>query len=613
MKKLFIVESPSKAKTISKYLGKEFKVIASFGHLVDLPSSHLGVDILNNFTPEWEFLKGKKKILQEILKELKNCDTIYLATDPDREGEAISFHIHNLINQKNKRFYRIRLKEITSDAVLSSIKEEGSIDLQLVDSQTTRRILDRITGYSFSPILWKYGKNLSAGRVQSPVLRWICEREIEISSFKKENLYRFEGTFLDKLSSFSIVAKYINDENKKEFKSSELRNILKLLNVKIKEDYINLSPGDSIDIKLSNPIFSVLEYKEFKKKEYPPPPFITSSLQKTAYAALKFSPSKTMKLAQSLFEGTNSSRGLITYLRTDSTRVNPSAINLALDYISKNIPISINPLFRSKLKSGKQDAHEAIRPTELNDKSLIANLTNDERRLYDLIKNRYLTSFLAPHEKKILQGILSDGKNKFEFRLESSIQNGYKDFAKISVPNDPFPNWKIGTEVQCKEVKLQCRESSPPSRYKESGIIDKMEKTGIGRPSTFASTLETLYKRSYVIQKKGELFPTPLGETVNQEINGRFSELISDTFSSTMERELDLISVGKKDGVDFLRETYSKIQSSLKAKVEKKTEEKLCPLCKEGHLKQKISREKKVYWLCSKFPYCEYAEYAIQT
>ena len=612
MKKLFIVESPSKAKTISKYLGKDYKVIASFGHLVDLPSSHLGVDIFNNFEPEWEFLKGKKKIIQDILKELKHIDTVYLATDPDREGEAISFHIQNLINQKNKKFYRIRLKEITSDAVLKSIIEGGSIDLKLVDSQTTRRILDRITGYSFSPILWKFGKNLSAGRVQSPVLRWICEREKEIIQFKKENIFSIEGTFLDKLTSFSVNAKYKNDENKKEFKNNEIKNILKLLNIQPKQEFINLNPGESIVMKVPNSNFTVLEIKEFKKKDYPPPPFITSSLQKTAYQALKFSPTKTMKLAQNLFEGTNSSRGLITYLRTDSTRVIPSAINLALEYISKNIPIPINPLFRSKLKSGKQDAHEAIRPTELNDKSLVSNLTNDERKLYDLIKNRFLTSFLAPHEKKILQGILTDGKNNFEFRLESSIQNGYKDFIKIPVQNDHFPNWKIGAEVQCKEVKLHCRESSPPSRYKESSIIDKMEKTGIGRPSTFASTLETLYKRNYILQKKGELFPTPLGETINQEISGRFSELISDEFSSTMEKELDLISEGKKEGKGFLREIYNKIQYSLKIEVGKKTEEKQCPLCKEGHLKQKISREKKVYWLCSKFPYCEYAEYANQ-
>ena len=612
MKKLFIVESPSKAKTISKYLGKDYKVIASFGHIVDLPSSHLGIDIINNFEPEWVFLKGKKKIVQDILKELKNIDTVYLATDPDREGEAISFHIQNLISQENKKFYRIRLKEITSDAVLKSINERGSIDLKLVDSQTTRRILDRITGYSFSPILWKFGKNLSAGRVQSPVLRWICEREKDIIQFKKENLFSIEGTFLDKLTSFSVDAKYKNADNKKEFKSNELINILKLLSVQTNQENLNVSPGESLVLKVPNSKFSVLEIKEFKKKDYPPPPFITSSLQKTAYQALKFSPTKTMKLAQNLFEGTNSSRGLITYLRTDSTRVIPSAINLALEYISKTIAIPINPLFRSKLKSGKQDAHEAIRPTELNDKSLISNLSNDEKKLYDLIKNRYLTSFLAPHEKKILQGILSDGKNNFEFRLESSIQNGYKDFANLPVQTDQFPNWKIGTEVHCKEVKLNCRESSPPSRYKESSIIDKMEKTGIGRPSTFASTLETLYKRNYILQKKGELFPTPLGETINQEISGRFSELISDEFSSTMEKELDLISEGKKEGIGFLREIYNKIQFSLKVKVGKKTEEKQCPLCKEGHLKQKISREKKVYWLCSKFPYCEYAEYANQ-
>lgn len=608
MKKLFIVESPSKAKTISKYLGKDYKVIASSGHVVDLPSSHMGVDLQKNFEPEWVILKGKKKFLQLLESEIRGVNEIFLATDPDREGEAIAYHIHRLLPQEQKVFYRIRLKEITREAVQNSIKEKGALDLKLVESQTTRRILDRITGYSFSPVLWKFGKNLSAGRVQSPVLRWICEREQEIYQFKKENVYGLIGNFTDLKKKYIIEASYQNKDKKKEIKSSELLPILKGLTDIPEFNFLTLKPGKSLTFPPSPHSFRVTELKQYTKKEYPPPPFVTSSLQKMAFIALKFSPTKTMKLAQSLYEGKNSSKGLITYLRTDSTRISPIAIREATAYLSQLTSIPINPLFRTKGKPGTMDAHEAIRPTDLNDSNLLINLSDDERKLYDLIKQRYLTSFLAPHEKQILTGIIFDGTTEFVFRLEKSLQNGFKDFAKIPVRNQVFPNWKEGTLLQNLDLKLECRETHPPSRFRESGIVDKMEKTGIGRPSTFAAVLETLYKRKYILQKNGELFPTSLGDTVNEEITGRFTELVSDAFSSLMEKELDQIANGRADKNSFLLRIYEKIQTSLREK-KKSVEEKSCPLCKEGILRKKTSREKKIYFLCSRFPYCEHAEY----
>jgi DNA topoisomerase I len=608
MKKLFIVESPSKAKTISKYLGKEYKVLASSGHVADLPSSHMGVDLQKNFEPEWVILKGKKKFIQLLESELQNVKEIYLATDPDREGEAIAYHIHRLLPPNQKTYYRIRLKEITKEAIQNSLLELDSINLKLVESQTTRRILDRITGYSFSPILWKYGKNLSAGRVQSPVLRWICEREQEILQFQKENVYSLIGNFSDLNNKQSLEATYQNKEKKKDIKYQELAPLLNRLTITNEFNLSSMKPGKSISFPPSPNSFRATDLKQYTKKEYPPPPFVTSSLQKMAYIAFKFSPTKTMKLAQNLYEGTNASKGLITYLRTDSTRISPVAIREATAYLSKITSIPINPLFRTKGKLGTMDAHEAIRPTDLNDSHLLTNLSADERKLYDLIKQRYLTSFLAPHEKQILTGLLTDGTDEFVFRLENSLQNGFKDFARIPVRNQVFPSWKQGTLIQNLDLKLECRETHPPSRFRESGIVDKMEKTGIGRPSTFAATLETLYKRKYILQKNGELFPTPLGETVNQEITARFSELVSDAFSSQMEKELDQIATGKADKTSFLHKIYQKIQSSLREK-KKPIEEKSCPLCKEGILRKKISREKKIYYLCSKFPYCEHAEY----
>ncbi len=608
MKKLFIVESPSKAKTISKYLGKDYKVIASSGHVADLPSSHMGVDLQKNFEPEWVILKGKKKFLQLLESELRNVKEIYLATDPDREGEAIAYHIHRLLPPTQKIFFRIRLKEITQEALQKSLLELGTIDLKLVESQTTRRVLDRITGYSFSPTLWKFGKNLSAGRVQSPVLRWICEREKEISQFQKENVYILSGNFTDLKKKYTIEAYYQSKDKKRENKFEDLAPILKSTTNSVDLNIDSLKPGKSMTFPPSSNSFRTTKIKQYTKKEFPPPPFVTSSLQKMAYIALKFSPTKTMKLAQSLYEGTNSSKGLITYLRTDSTRISPVAIREATAYLSKITSIPINPLFRTKGKPGTMDAHEAIRPTDLNDSHQLGNLSPDERKLYDLIKERYLTSFLAPHEKQIFTGSIFDGTNEFVFRLENSLQNGFKDFAQIPVRNQVFPDWKEGILLKNLDLTLECKETHPPSRFRESGIVDKMEKTGIGRPSTFAAVLETLYKRKYILQRNGELFPTPLGETVNQEITGRFSDLVSDAFSSLMEKELDQIANGKADKNSFLHRIYQKIQTSLREKV-KPIEEKSCPLCKEGILRKKTSREKKIYYLCSKFPYCEHAEY----
>ena len=606
MKKVIIVESPSKAKTISGYLGKEYKVLASGGHIVDLPQSEMGVDINNKFEAEWVFLKGKKLFFENLKKELKNTEIFILATDPDREGEAISYHIVRLLKLSKNKYVRIRPREISKDEIISSLKKPDYINQNLVESQISRRILDRITGYTFSPTIWKYGKNLSAGRVQSPVLRWICEREKEISNFRSEKVYKIYGIFRDKLNKFNVTAYLINKDNSKQLKSEEVLQLFKEFQNK-KYEIQNLDANKSIDIKLNNNNFNLIDFKISGKKEFPPPPFTTSSLQKVASQIFNFSPTKTMKIAQNLYEGSNTGAGLITYIRTDSTRVSEKAVKQAIDYIKSKYGVDIkNKSFR-KLKEGIQDAHEAIRPSSLSDDSKLFGLSEDEKKLYNLIKNRFVSSFLDPLEKRVFEGKISDSENTFVFRIESVTKKGFKEFLNEEIPPSKIPNWKKGEELFCEEVTIEARMTEPPSRYKESSLVDKMEKSGIGRPSTYAVTLKTLFERTYILKSRNEIYPTELGMTVNDEIVRLFGEFISDDFSSKMEKNLDEISLGKKDRIIFLNEFYQNLKSIKKNQIT--SPEKRCPICLKGNLKKKVSREKKVYFLCSRFPYCEFAEY----
>ena len=608
MKKVLIVESPSKAKTISTYLGKEYKVLASGGHIVDLPKSEMGVDINNKFEPEWVFLKGKKLFFENLKKEIDNTEIFILATDPDREGEAISYHIVRLLKLSKNKYIRIRLKEISKEEIISSLNNPDIINQNLVESQISRRILDRITGYTFSPTIWKFGKNLSAGRVQSPVLRWICEREKEIINFKSEKVYKISGIFKDSKNKFNIKAYLINSENSKVLKPKEVINIFKEFQEK-KDEIFNLEADKSIVLKLENNKFNLIDFKISGKKEFPPPPFTTSSLQKVASQIFNYSPTKTMKIAQSLYEGSSTGGGLITYIRTDSTRISEKAIKQAIHYIKANYGIEVkNKTFR-KLKEGIQDAHEAIRPTSLNDESKLSKLSEDELKLYNLIKNRFVSSFLDPLEKKVAEGKISDSQSTFVFRIEFITKKGFKEFSEEEIPNLKIPDWKMGEKLVCDEIIIEALMTKPQSRYKESSLIEKMEKSGIGRPSTYAVTLETLFKRNYIHKSKNDVFPSELGMTVNDEIVSLFGDFISDEFSSKMEKNLDEISLGKKDRISFLNDFYQNLKTQKKNHKRVEVIEKVCPICLKGNLKKKMSREKRVYWLCSRFPYCEFAEY----
>ena len=609
MKKVIIVESPSKAKSLKSYLDSSYRVLATLGHCVDLPEGVLGVDIQNNFSPEWVILKGKKKVLTGIKNACSTAETIYLATDPDREGEGIAYHVKNFCKLK-KSPLRLRLKEISKEELFNQLKYPSTLDERLVDAQISRRILDRLTGYTISPTLWKFGKNLSAGRVQSPVLRWICERESEIKKFRPEPFFILTGSFRDNLTGKIWNATLSKDDKQYSLSKKELLSVLQTFGSTSLPNIQNFPEiGKSLNLNIQSPGYELRYFHVQMKKEYPPPPHSTSSLQKEAAQALKFSPGKTMKLSQSLYEG-DSGGGYITYHRTDSHRISERGIGMALQYLSGHPEWKVNPTFRRKMKPGAQDAHEAIRPVRLPE-GRMDSLSSDEKSLYKLIRDRFLISFLSPLEKKIARGILSKDNMDFLLTIEEVTDPGYRVYKNQIPPSTPIPDWEIGREFTLVGLEIFGRETSPPPRYREATLIEKMEKTGIGRPSTYATTLETLKKRTYILLEKGDIHPTELGLLVNEEVTGRYLSILEDGYTAEMEKSLDRIASGKLSGVEFLSRFYETLHS-LKSEKSKPVKTR-CPLCGEGELKKKISREKKVYFLCSRFPYCEYAEYITET
>ena len=599
--KAFLVESPSKARTISGYLGKDYLVLATGGHIFDLPPDSLGLDPHHGFEPDWVFIRGKKKVFQSIKKQISNFNEIFLAPDPDREGEAIAFHLQKNLSTRGKIFHRIYLREITESGVQSALKEPGQINPDLVESQFARRILDRIAGYTMSPKLWSLKKGLSAGRVQSPVLRWICEREEEIRNFQKGEYFRIEGFFERSEAQHSG---FLLDQKK----TSVSRDIASRWLDRYSQKKSSLPElNQALSVKTKNLPFKVVGGEEKKISKFPPLPYTTSSLQKDAYSKLKFPSAKTMKLAQSLYEGRAGLGGLITYIRTDSERVSPEFGRKTMSYLNK---LGHKTIFRKpKSKKNTQDAHEAIRPTKLNlDPSLLNRLNPEERKLYELIRNRFLESFLLPAIYQKTEFLLSDGISDFQIKSEVLLEKGYLDFR-----NDPKITTSIpialpeeGLEYTLIEAEISSKETEPPPRFTEGSLVDRMEKTGIGRPSTYSSTLETLFKRNYIEKKKNFLFPTGLGELVNERISTEFREFITDEFTSLMEKDLDEIAGGNKKRLDFLNFYYDKLE---KRKVRLKTEKSVCPICKKGHMVKKITRSGKAYRICSDFPNCEHSEY----
>ena len=567
MKSLVIVESPAKAKTISKILGQDFTVKASVGHIKDLPVKEMGIDIEHDFEPNFTVIPGKEKVIKELKKASKEADAVYLAPDPDREGEAIAWHIAEEIDGKSKKMYRIKFNEITKSAVLASMKEPSSVDIKKVDAQLARRVLDRLAGYELSPLLWrKVRRGLSAGRVQSVAVRLVVEREREVEAFKAEEYWSINAAF-EGSSKPAFWAKLFKYKGQKvDIKDSES------------------AESALADIKDSGFILGRIERK--KRKKMPSPPFITSTLQQEAARKLHFTAKKTMAVAQQLYEGVElgeeGSVGLITYMRTDSFRIAAEAQNAAKDFIGKTYGSEYLPgkphVFKSK--SSAQEAHEAIRPTYLDrgPGEIKHYLSKDQHSLYKLIWNRFIASQMAPAEieQTIFEIICDTDKCRADagetaFKATGSVIKFQGFMALYTESTDEvleeseaiLPDLKEGETLTLLQIQPKQHFTQPPPRFTEATLVKALEEKGIGRPSTYATILSTIQERKYVHKTDGKFAPTELGAVVNDLLVERFAELMDVGFTAKMEEELDEIEEGKIKWVKVVKDFYNPFHKKL--------------------------------------------------
>lgn len=598
MTKLVIVESPSKAKTIKKYLGKDFEVIASQGHIIDLPASKMGVDLDNDFKPEYKTMKGKAKIIKEIKDMAKNADVIYLATDPDREGEAIAWHLKNLLNIKDDEKCRIEFNEITKNAVKKAVEKPREINQDLVDAQQARRILDRIVGYKLSPLLWKkVKKGTSAGRVQSVALKLIVDKEREIRNFIPEDYYLMYAKL--QRSEDIVLAKFYGDINGK-------------IELKDKKQV------DSIIKKIDNKEYKIIDIKKSERRKNPPFPFTTSSMQQEASRKLGFGVKKTMMVAQRLYEA-----GYITYMRTDSIRLSDDARKMAKEYINKTFGSKYYLEREFKAKGNAQDAHEAIRPTHLD---ATITMGKDEEKLYNLILNRFLASQMAIaiyDTTKIRVNVqdyifhINGSVIKFDGFMKLYIE-GKDDKVKTKEESEDdddeikvLPEFKIGEILKQKELKADKKTTEPPARYTEASLVKIMEEKGVGRPSTYAPTISTIEERYYIEKEGRYLKPTQLGEIVNKLLEDNFKDIVDVKFTADMENKLDDIADSKENYVEMLKDFYKPFNENL-LKVQDKIEKVKIPeeetdvICEKCGRKMVIKQGRFGKFLaCPGYPECQ--------
>ncbi|MHC0037180.1 type I DNA topoisomerase [Pseudoneobacillus sp. C159] len=645
---LVIVESPAKAKTIERYLGKKYKVKASMGHLIDLPKSQTGVDVNSDYKPKYITIRGKGPILKDLKTAAKKAKKVFLAADPDREGEAIAWHLAQSLAIDIKSDCRVVFNEITKDAIKESFKSPRPINMDLVDAQQARRVLDRLVGYNISPLLWKkVKKGLSAGRVQSVAVRLIIDREKEIKEFNPEEYWSIDGEFLKGKETFEASFFGINGKKVELHSEEEVNNILS-------------------NLKGNKFIVDTVSKKE--RKRNPAPPFTTSSLQQEAARKLNFRAKKTMMLAQQLYEGIELGKdgtiGLITYMRTDSTRVSEVAQLEANQYIETNFgkEYLLENARKEKKQSNAQDAHEAVRPTSIlrDPSSLKDYLSRDQLRLYKLIWERFVASQMA---SAIMDTMTVDLKNgPVVFRANGSKVK-FPGFMKVYVEGTDdqtedrdkmLPTFSEGDEVLKKEIEPKQHFTQPPPRYTEARLVKTLEELGIGRPSTFAPTLDTIQKRGYVALDNKRFIPTELGEIVHQLILEFFPEIINVEFTAKMEQNLDDIEDGKINWVriidDFYRDFEIRLEKAEKemAEVEIKDEPAgedcevcqnpmvykmgrygkfmacsnfpecrntkpivkdigiKCPKCKDGNIVERKSKKRRVFYGCDQFPECDF-------
>ena len=640
-KKLVIVESPSKAKTIGKYLGSTYKVVASVGHVRDLPKSKLGVDIEEDFEPQYINIRGKGDVIKELKKESKNASQIFLATDPDREGEAISWHLAYILGIPPEEVQRIEFNEITKDKIKDAISKPRGIDQGLVDAQQARRVLDRLVGYQISPLLWKkVQKGLSAGRVQSVALKILCDREAEIKNFVPQEYWTVSALF----------------KKDKEFTAKLIKKNGKKLTIANKEE------NDQILKDLNNSEFTVAKVDKKKRSQKPYAPFTTSSLQQDASAKLGFNPRKTMMIAQQLYEGINvkghGTMGLVTYIRTDSVRISSEARANAKTFIINTMGEEYyNSNFYSNKKKDIQDAHEAIRPTDIRllPSDVESSLSSDQFKLYNLIWRRFIASQMAASVSDSVGADIKSGDYLFRATGSRIIFDGFR---KIYQTGDEkkdmlLPDLQEGEKLIPKSIEGEQNFTQPPNRFTEAGLIKELEDKDIGRPSTYAPIVATLTDRKYVKRSKKTLIPTELGMTVTDLLKEYFKDILDVDFTANMEDQLDDVEMGSVQWKDVIRNFYKGFEKELEIanKEIEKIEQKVvltdevcekcgrpmalkngrfgeflactgypeckntkaivkkidvkCPKCGIGDIVARKSRRGKLFYGCSEYPECD--------
>ncbi|MGT2776195.1 type I DNA topoisomerase [Streptococcus hyovaginalis] len=645
-KNLVIVESPAKAKTIEKYLGRQYKVVASVGHIRDLKKSSMSIDFDNNYEPEYINIRGKGPLINSLKKEAKNAKNVYLASDPDREGEAISWHLAHILNLDPKAKNRVVFNEITKDAVKNAFLEPREIDMDLVDSQQARRVLDRIVGYSISPILWKkVKKGLSAGRVQSVALKLIIDRENEIKAFKPEEYWTIDGAF--KKGTKKFQASFYGLDGKK-FKLSNQEDVKMVLQ------------------RLEGDVFDVDKVEKKERRRNAPLPYTTSSLQQDAANKINFRTRKTMMVAQQLYEGISLGKaghqGLITYMRTDSTRISPVAKNEASQFITERFGRQYSKQgAKVKNGSGAQDAHEAIRPSSVHHtpESIAQYLDKDQLKLYTLIWNRFVASQMTAAIFDTMKVTLSQNGVLFTANGSQVKFDGYLAVYNDSDKNKMLPEMAEGDTVKKVLTTPEQHFTQPPARYSEATLIKTLEENGVGRPSTYAPTLETIQKRYYVKLAAKRFEPTELGEIVNALIVEFFPDIVDVAFTAEMEDRLDEVEVGKEEWQKVIDQFYKPFSKEL-TKAEDEMEKiqikdepagfdcdvcgspmviKLgrfgkfyacsnfpecrntkaitkeigvtCPLCQKGQVIERKTKRNRIFYGCDRYPDCEFTSWDI--
>ncbi|MFD1672268.1 type I DNA topoisomerase [Agrilactobacillus yilanensis] len=649
-KNLVIVESPSKAKTIEKYLGRNYKVIASLGHVRDLPKSQMGIDFENNYQPKYISIRGKGDVIKGLKKEAKKADRVYLAADPDREGEAIAWHLSYLLDLDPNDKNRVVFNEITKDAVKNAFKEPRSIDMNLVDAQQARRVLDRIVGYSISPILWKkVKKGLSAGRVQSIALKLILDREKEIKAFKPEEYWTIDSEFKKSRQKFKSSFYGLKGKKTALPNNQAVQDILKQID-------------KSAD-------FDITKVVKRERKRYPAAPFTTSSMQQEANRRLNFKTRKTMMIAQQLYEGINlggkeGTVGLITYMRTDSTRISTVAKHETSEFIHQEYgeAFAAVKMHKTKNPEGAQDAHEAIRPSSVmrTPKSLADVLTKDQMKLYNLIWSRFVASQMTPAVMDTMSVTIM--QNEVTFRANGS-KTKFPGFMKLYVQtgdeskDSELPDLQEGDKVQLTKTDPAQHFTQPPARYTEASLVKALEENGVGRPSTYAPTIDTIQRRYYVRLNGRSFEPTELGEIVDELIEEFFPDIVNVDFTAQLENELDGIEDGGQQWmkvVDQYYQPFSKEIEQAETKMEKvqikdepagfdcdicgapmvvkmgrygkfyacsrfpdcrntkaitKEIGVVCPKCHDGQVLERKSKKNRIFYGCSNYPECDFVSW----